>query len=126
VRRRTASDLIPAWAPIWFAGVLAMLVFAPTARPHDTRWAWPYATLTLRLAGQSVRLPNRSVRADRDLVICNGEGRPVWLAGVPRWKHFTCTQTLFTRSGVGRDVTFRVHVLGRTRLLVTDPRYGPG
>jgi hypothetical protein len=36
-----------------------------------------------------------------------------------------CTQTLFTRGRVGHDVTFRVHVLGRTRLLITDARYGP-
>jgi hypothetical protein len=125
VKSGTASDLVPARGPIWFAGVLAMLVLAPTARAHDTRWAWPYATLTLRLAGQSVRLPDRKVRVDPDLVICNGEGRPVRPAGAPRWKHFTCTQTLLTRSRVGRDVTFRVHVLGKTSLLITDTRYGP-
>jgi hypothetical protein len=125
VRCGTASALISAWGSIWFGGVLALSVLAPTARAHDTGWAWPYATLTLRIAKHSVTLPDRRVRVDRDLVICKGEGKPVRRAGLPRWKHFTCTQTIFTRSRVGRDVTFRVHVLGRTRLLITDPRYGP-
>jgi hypothetical protein len=125
MRCGTESNLTPAWGPIWFAGVLAMFVLAPTARAHDTRWAWPYATLTLRIAGQSVTLPDRRMRVDHDLVICNGEGKPVRRAGVPRWKHFTCTQALLIRGRVGRDVTFHVHVLGRGRLLITNPRYGP-
>jgi hypothetical protein len=102
-----------------------MFVLAPTARAHDTRSMWPYATLILRIAGQSVALPDRRMRVDRDLVICNGQGKPARRAGLPRWRHFMCTQTLFTRGRVGHDVTFRVHVLGRTRLLITDARYGP-
>ena len=63
-------------------------------------------------------------RVSPDLVICSGEGVGVRLRGVRRWRHFTCTQTLF-RGQLGRDVTFRVHVLGRTRFTVTDVRYGP-
>jgi hypothetical protein len=102
-----------------------MFVLAPTARAHDTRSGWPYATLSQRIAGQFVTLPDRRMRVDRDLVICSGEGKSVRRAGVRRWRHFTCTQTLFIRGSVGRDVTFRVHVLSRIRLLITDPRYGP-
>ena len=70
-------------------------------------------------------MPTGSVRIDRDLVICNGEGRPVRRAGARRWKAFTCTQTLFDRNGITRDVTFRVHILGRTRFRIIDVRYGP-
>ena len=105
--------------------VLAVLALAPEARTHDTRSAWPYRTLIVRIAGKPVTLPDRRIRIDRDLVICSGEGRPIRRAGVPRWKHFICTQTLFNRGGVSRDVTFRVHVLNRTRFLMTNARYGP-
>jgi hypothetical protein len=124
VRRRARTGRSTASSPIAFALVGALLAVAP-AHAHDTRWAWPYATLTLRIAGKSVTLPDRRIRVSRKLVICNGEGRPVRRTGVRRWKHFTCTQTLFEGGRAGRDVTFRVHVLGRTRLLITDARYGP-
>ena len=125
MRCRTRPEVTIASGPIRFALVVAVLTLAPAASPHDTRWTWPYATLTLRIAGKTVTLPDRRIRVDRDLVICNGEGRPIRRAGAPRWKHFTCTQTLFNRTRAGRDVTFRVHILGRTRLLITDARYGP-
>jgi hypothetical protein len=107
------------------AFLLAALAAAPEARSHHTPWAWPYVTLIEQIAGERVKMPTGSVRIDRDLVICNGEGRPVRRAGARRWKHFTCTQTLFDRNGITRDVTFRVHILGRTRFLVSDVRYGP-
>lgn len=107
------------------AVVLAALAAVPEARSHHTPWAWPYVTLIERIAGERVKIPTSSVRINRDLVICNGNGRPIRRAGARRWKHFTCTQTLFGRNGITRDVTFRVHVLGRTRFLITDVRYGP-
>jgi hypothetical protein len=97
----------------------------PAAKAHDVPSRWPYATLIERIAGAAVRLPDRRIRVDRDLVICNGEGRPVRRDGIPRWKHFTCTQSLVAAGRVGRDATFRVHVLTRTRFLITDPHYGP-
>lgn len=105
--------------------VLAVLALAPEARTHDTPSAWPYRVLIARIAGHSVMALGRRIRIDRDLVICSGDGTPIRRRGVRRWKHFTCTQTLFDRSGVDRDVTFRVHVLDRTRFTVTNPRYGP-
>ena len=108
-----------------FALAVVALALAPVARTHDTPWAWPYGSLTIRIAGKTVTLPDRTIRVDPDLVICNGEGRPIQRSAVRRWKHFTCTQTLFKRGRAWRDVTFRVHVLGRTKLLVTDARYGP-
>ena len=105
--------------------VLAVLVLAPVARTHDTPSAWPYRTLIVRIAGHPVTPLGRRVRVDRDLVICSGDGTPIRRRGVRRWKHFICTQTLFDRSGVDRDITFRVHVLDRTRFLITNVRYGP-
>jgi hypothetical protein len=40
---------------------------------------------------------------------------------VRQWRHFRCTHT--TRRGLGRDVDFRVHVLGVRRFLITDARW---
>jgi hypothetical protein len=107
------------------AFVIAALGVAPEARPHPTRSAWSYAALIDRISGTRVTVPDGRIRIDRALVICNGEGRAIRRGGVRRWKHFTCTQTLFDRNRVDRDLTFRVHVLGRTRFLVTNTRYGP-
>jgi hypothetical protein len=103
---------------------LTALLVAPGARAHDTQSAWPYRTLIARIAGKRVTLPDRRIRVNRDLVICSGEGRPIRRGGLRRWKHFTCTQTLF-RKGVDRDITFRVHVLDRIHCLITNARYGP-
>jgi hypothetical protein len=105
--------------------VAATLVDTPDARSRPTRWAWPYMTLIERIAGTRVSMRRGSVRIDRDLVICNGEGPPVRRGGVRRWNEFTCTQTLFDRGGIGRDVTFRVRVLDRARFRITAARYGP-
>jgi hypothetical protein len=104
---------------------LATSLDVPVARAHEGVTTWPYTTLVQRIAGASVRLPDRPIKLDRDLVICNGEGRPVRRAGAPQWKHFTCTQSLVKGPRVGKDATFRVHVLTRRRFLITDARYGP-
>jgi hypothetical protein len=72
-----------------------------------------------------VMLEGRVFRVSPHLVICSGEGVGIRRRGVRRWRHFTCTQTLVRRQ-VGPDVTFRVHVLGRTRFTVTHVRYGRG
>ena len=105
--------------------ILAVLALVPQARTHDTRAAWPYRILIVRIAGHYVTPLGRRIRVDRDLVICSGDGTPIRRLGVRRWKHFTCTQTVFDQSGVDRDITFRVHVLDRTRFIITNVRYGP-
>lgn len=117
--------LVPILGSVSFVLVLGMLAHAPEARTHDTRAAWPYVTLIVRIDGKFVTLPDRRIRIDRDLVICTGEGTPIRRGGVRRWKHFTCTQTLFDRNRVDRDITFRIHVLNRTAFLITNARYGP-
>ena len=106
--------------------LIAALVLGnvPAADAHRTSWAWSYGVLVDRIARARVTLEGRRIRVSPDLVICSGEGVGVRRRGVRRWRHFTCTQTLL-RGRVGRDVTFRVHVLGRTRFTVTDVRYGP-
>jgi hypothetical protein len=105
--------------------ILVVLALVPQARTHDTRAAWPYRILIARITGHYVTPLGRRIRVDRDLVICSGDGTPIRRGDVRRWKHFTCTQTVFDRSGVDRDITFRVHVLDRTRFIITNVRYGP-
>jgi hypothetical protein len=125
VTRRKKRVRAAARGSVPFTLVLAVLAVAPEARTHDTQSAWPYRILIARIAGHSLAPLGRRIRVDRDLVICSGDGRPIRRRGVRRWKHFTCTQTLFDRSGLDRDITFRVHVLDRTRFRITDARYGP-
>lgn len=108
-----------------FLGVaLAASAAAVPAPAHSTRSSWSYAALMQRLDGTTVRVAGRRFRVRSELVICNGEGRAARRAGVRRWKHFTCTQTLF-RSGLGRDMTWRVHVLGAKRFRISNARWGP-
>jgi hypothetical protein len=106
------------------AAALTVGFAAPGAGAHRSSWTWPYSVLVDRIDGTPVRLHERRFRISRDLVICSGEGVGVRRGSVRRWRHFTCTQTLF-RGGVDHDVTFRVHVLGRTRFTITDVRSGP-
>ena len=103
---------------------VALTMRASDAEPHPTPWVWSYSTLVQRIDGALVSLPGRRVRVNRELVICNGEGRARRFRGARGWNHFTCTQTLF-KNGVGRDVTFRVHVRGRKLFAITNARYGP-
>jgi hypothetical protein len=116
VRNRLALSLLIA--------MLGLGTAPPAADAHRTSWTWSYGMLVDRIAGARMMHAGRSFRVSPDLVICSGEGIGVRRRGVRRWRHFTCTQTLF-RGRVGQDMTFRVHVLGRTRFTVTDARHGP-
>ena len=124
MRQADLRSRVVAVAAAVSAGIAAS-TGAPAAKAHDVAVRWSYSTLIDRIAGAAVRLPDRRIRVDRDLVICNGDGQPVRRDGIPRWKHFTCTQPLVAAGRVGRDATFRVHVLAMRRLLITDARYGP-
>jgi hypothetical protein len=95
----------------------------PVADAHRSSWTWSYSVLVDRIAGAPVRFHERRFRISRDLVICSGEGAGIRRGSVRRWRHFVCTQTLF-RHGIDEDVTFRVHVLGRTRYVITDVQFG--
>ena len=118
----SARSLLPGATALAVAVVL--LLPAPPAEAHSTRSSWSYSNLIRRIEGARVPLRGTRVRINPDLVICNGEGTVFRRRGVRRWKHFTCTQTLFRR-GLDRDVTFRVHVLGPKRFRLSNARYGP-
>ncbi len=121
--RRTIVYVLTRAAVLLSVALAASAAAAP-APAHSTRTSWSYAALMQKMDGVTVRLAGRRFRVRSEFVICNGEGRAVRRAGVRRWKHFTCTQTLF-RGGLGRDMTWRVHVLGRKRFRISDARWGP-
>jgi len=120
--RRTIRYVLIRAAVLMSVALVAAAAAAP-APAHSTRTSWPYAALMQKMDGATVRLAGRRFRVRSGLVICNGEGRAVRRAGVRRWKHFTCTQTLFL-GRLDRDITWRVHVLGKTRFRISDARWG--
>jgi hypothetical protein len=70
-----------------------------------------------------VRVGDRVVRIEADTTLCSGQGTSRRRNGVRRWRHFACTYTIVTPRGIGRDVEFRVHVLGVRRFAITDARW---
>lgn len=75
--------------------------------------------------GTRVRVGRNVVRIDADTTLCAGEGTSRRRKGVRQWRHFLCTYTTMTPRGIGRDVDFRVHVLGVGRFVITDARWVP-
>jgi hypothetical protein len=96
------------------------------ARPRSdtTGEGWPYDKLIRELHGVKVAVGRRTVRVDRGLLTCSGNGPPVLRGGARRWKRFTCTQTSFPGAAVG-DLSFDVAVASRDRVRITSERYGP-
>lgn len=84
--------------------------------------AWSsHEDVLARLEGRRIRLGGDTIPVNRDLVQCNGEGRPVPAGGTPRWSRFTCT---LSSSRDEPDVTFDVDVLRPDRLLLHSARRG--
>jgi hypothetical protein len=50
-----------------------------------------------------------------------GEGPSIRRNGVRRWRHFACLEAQFAPK---RDISFRVHTLGRQAFVITSVRYG--
>ncbi|HET9323479.1 MAG TPA: hypothetical protein VFO03_06330 [Gaiellaceae bacterium] len=100
----------------------SLLVAAPAAA-HDLPFFWSVAKVMRATDGARVHVGRAVVRVDQDSTLCAGQGAARKRDGVRRWRHFICTYTTFTRRGVGRDLEFRVHVLGVRRFLITDARW---
>jgi hypothetical protein len=107
---------------------LAVLVLSTArhaqASPRANASSWSYEYLMDRLDGVTVAVARKRYSIDRTMVVCNGVGRPAIVAGVRRWRRFTCTQTIFGNGRI-RDITFGVKALGKLRFSVVYARYGP-
>lgn len=97
------------------------LVLAPPASAHPVPFYWPIAKTLRMIDGKRIRVGDRIVRIHSATALCSGTGPRKRKAGKLRWKHFDCTYT--TGGGLGRDVEFRLHVLGKVRFRVTDVRW---
>lgn len=107
------------------AAAAAVVVASGDAHSHAPPWR--LANVVGRIDGSKVLIGAWSGRVQADSTQCNGEGPGVRYMSFRRWRHFTCTWTVFDGRGrVGRDVTFRVHTLTRTRLLISSARFGQG
>jgi hypothetical protein len=101
------------------------LATAPAARAHDVPFAWSVGKVMRMTDGARVGVGGRVVRIDVETTLCAGQGTPTRRRGVRVWRHFACTYTTFTRQRPGRDVDFRVHVLGSRRFAITNARWVP-
>jgi hypothetical protein len=100
---------------------VAALVLAAPASAHSAPFYWPIGKTLRMIDGKRIRVGDRIVRIHSATVLCSGTGPRKRKAGKMRWKHFDCTYT--TGGGLGRDVEFRLHVLGKVRFRVTDVRW---
>jgi hypothetical protein len=108
-----------------FVGLCVIATSAPDAAAHRGGGKWSLTTVMRRIDGAKVTIRRWSGRVRSVSTLCSGDGRGVIQRGTRRWQHFTCTWTVFNRrGGYDRDVTFRTHVLGTGRFVITDARFG--
>lgn len=100
---------------------MGSLALAAPAGAHDVPFHWSVAKVMRVTDDARVRVGKTVVRVDEATTLCGGQGPWRRRSGVRRWRHFLCTHT--TRGGLGRDIEFRVHVLGVRRFVITDARW---
>jgi hypothetical protein len=105
------------------AVMLGLLAVAAPAAAHDVPYLWSVAKVMRVTDDGRVRVGKSVVRIHAETTLCAGQGASRRWRGVRRWRHFVCTYTTFTRRGVGRDLDFRVHVLGVRRFVITDAHW---
>jgi hypothetical protein len=122
-RPRNAGD--PLLVGCASLAAFAATVFLPSAAAHDRAPYWSHSRVMSRIDGARLAIGGWSQRVQRESTLCSGDGRPRRWSGVPHWKHFVCTWTVFSaRGAIDRDVTFHVHTLTPRRFLITNPHFG--
>jgi hypothetical protein len=127
--RRAPSSNAEIWhrllVRLGVALILGSLALAAPAGAHDVSFHWSVAKVMRVTDDARVRAGKTVVRIDEATTLCGGQGPSRRRNGVRQWRHFLCTYT--TRRGLGRDIEFRVHVLGVRRFVITDARWvAPG
>jgi hypothetical protein len=103
--------------------ILGSLALTLPAAAHDRPFFWSLPKVMRTIDDVRVRAGTSVVRINAETALCAGEGTSRRRRGVRRWRHFLCTYTTMTPRGIGRDVEFRVHVLGVRRSAITDVRW---
>ena len=95
----------------------------PAAFAHPGHWYWSTGFFVDRDSGARFTVGRTKVVLRADTLTCQGEGRGVRRRGGRGWKHFRCVQPTFPRGAlVGPDALFRLHVIGRTKYVISDAR----
>jgi hypothetical protein len=84
---------------------------------------WPIGKLMRALDRHTVTIGGRVVHIDSETTLCAGRGASRRAGGARAWRSFACTYTLFTKSGVDRDLDFRVQPRDAKRLRITDAHW---
>jgi hypothetical protein len=105
------------------AVILGLLAVAAPAAAHDVPYFWSVAKVMRVTDDVRVRVGKNVVRIHAETTLCAGQGTARRRSGVRRWRHFACTYTTFNRRGIGRDLDFRLHVLGVRKFLITDAHW---
>jgi len=108
--------------------VLVLLVAGPAAGAAQASSSsyWSIAKLLHKLDGTRIRVGTHTVRIRASTTLCAGQGASIRRGGYRRWRRFICTYTTFTRSGIDRDLDFRVTVRGTRRYTITDAHWVTG
>jgi hypothetical protein len=97
-----------------------MAITAPAAA-HPGGSYWSFERALTRIDGAKVAVAGRRVAVDAAVTTCGGWGGAIRRNGTRRWKHFTCI--VATLRPTGRDIVFQLHVLSRTRFVMTNAHY---
>jgi hypothetical protein len=107
-----------------FAALLvAALLFAVPAALASSSQYWSITKVLRRLDGAKTRVGTHTVRIDSETTLCAGRKSSIRRNGVRMWRRFACTYTTFTKSGVDRDLDFRVSVLSARRYAILDAHW---
>jgi hypothetical protein len=106
---------------VLLAAVLLLAVAAAPAQAAEPYWS--ITKLLHRIDRTRIHVGTRTVRIDGFTTLCAGRGPSIRRDGVRRWRRFICTYTTFTKSGVDRDLEFRVAVRGVTRFAISDAHW---
>ena len=101
--------------------LLSVTMLSSSASAHTRAPYWPYDKALSRIDGARIRVGHAIERIDASLVTCTGEGPSRRRSGVRRWRHFDCLEAQFAPK---RDLSFRVHALGKRAFVITNARYG--
>lgn len=106
--------------------VLIVLVLAAPGAADAALPYWSIGKALRRVDGATIQVGARKVRIESESALCSGYGTSIRRGRLRLWRHFDCTFTTFTKSGVDRDLDFRLHVRGTTRFSISDAHWVSG
>jgi hypothetical protein len=103
--------------------LVAFLLFGVPVAAASSGQYWSITKVLRRLDRAKVHVGTHTVRIDSETTLCAGRGSSIRRSGVRMWHRFACTYTTFTKSGVDRDLDFRVVTLSSRRYVIRDAHW---